>query len=57
MESRFGVRGTVYDGVFFTEAQITGAKVIRHLHVEISLQNADLSGGGASIASTPAAGA
>jgi hypothetical protein len=42
MESRFGVRGTVYDGVFFTEAQIPGAKVIRHLHVEISLQNADL---------------
>jgi hypothetical protein len=43
MESRFGVRGTVYDGVFFTEAQIPGAKVIRHLHLEISLQNANLS--------------
>jgi len=43
MEIRFGVRGTVYDGVFFTEAQIPGATVVRHLNVEISRQNADLS--------------
>jgi hypothetical protein len=43
MDIRFGVRGTVYDGVFFTEAHIPGTKVIRHLNVEISRQNADLS--------------
>ncbi len=43
METRFGVRGTVSDGVLFTEAQIPGATILRHLHVEISRQNANLS--------------
>jgi hypothetical protein len=42
VETRFGVKGTVYDGIFFTEGHIPGATVIRHLHVEISRQNADL---------------
>lgn len=42
MDDRYGVKGTVQDGVFFTEAPIPGAKVIKHLHVEISRQNATL---------------
>ena len=42
METRFGVRGNVYEGVFFTENAVPGATTIRHLHVEISRQNADL---------------
>lgn len=42
MESRFGVRGTVCDGIFFTESAISSATVLRHVHVEISRQNADL---------------
>ena len=42
METRFGVKGTVCDGVFFTESALTGAAVVRHLRVEISRQNANL---------------
>ena len=42
MDIRFGVKGTVLDDVFFTERPIPGAKLIQHLHVEISRQNADL---------------
>ena len=42
METRFGVRGTVCDGIFFTESPISAASVLRHVHVEISRQNADL---------------
>src|SRR5437667_7128935 len=42
METRFGVRGTVCDEVFFTESSIPTATPIRHLHVEISRQNANL---------------
>ena len=42
METRFGVKGNMCDGVFFTENAVSGATVIRHLHVEISRQNADL---------------
>ncbi len=37
-----GVKGTIQDGVFFTEAMIPGAKVIKHVHVEISRQNSTL---------------
>jgi len=42
MEERFGVRGTVLGDVFFTEFAISGARPIKHLHVEISRQNANL---------------
>ncbi|MGA9772258.1 MAG: hypothetical protein WBV94_24715 [Blastocatellia bacterium] len=42
MEDRYGVKGVEFDGVFFTEQEIGGAERIRHLHVEISLQNANL---------------
>jgi hypothetical protein len=42
METRFGVRGTICDGVFFTENAIPSAPVLRHVHVEVSRQNADL---------------
>jgi len=42
MEQRHGVRGTVLDNVFFTESSIPGASAIKHLHVEISRQNATL---------------
>ena len=42
METRFGVRGNVYEGMFFTENAVPGATTIRHLHVEISRQNADV---------------
>ncbi len=43
MESRFGVEGTLCKGVFFTEQSIPGSTTIRHLHVEISRQNSNLS--------------
>jgi hypothetical protein len=42
MEDRHGVRGTVHDGVFFSESTIPGMRAIEHLHVEISRQNATL---------------
>ena len=42
MEERHGVRGTVHDGIFFSEAAIPRASTIRHLQVEISRQNATL---------------
>ena len=42
METRFGVKGTVCDGVFFTEDAIPGATRRRPLSVEISRQNANL---------------
>jgi len=43
MEDRQGAKGTVQDGVFFTESSIPGAPVLQHVHVEISRQNATLS--------------
>ncbi len=43
MEERHGVKGTVQDGVFFTESSIPQAKLVKHLHVEISRQNSTLS--------------
>ena len=42
METRFGVKGTVCEDVFFTENAIPGVPIVRHLHVEIPRQNADL---------------
>lgn len=42
MESRFGVNGTILENIFFTEDIITSAKIVKHLHVEISLQNSNL---------------
>jgi len=42
METRFGVQGTVLNEIFFTEHTIPSASPIRHLHVEISRQNANL---------------
>ena len=42
METRYGVKGVEFDGVFFTEQVIQGASPIGHLHVEISLQNSNL---------------
>lgn len=42
MEDRYGARGTIQDGIFFTEGTIAGARVIKRVHVEISRQNATL---------------
>lgn len=42
MEERRGVKGTVCDGVFFTEQRVAGAQPLRYVHVEISRQNANL---------------
>jgi hypothetical protein len=43
VEHRYGTKGTLFDGVFFTDNPIAGATVAQHLKVEISRQNADLS--------------
>jgi len=42
MEDRYGVKGTVTEGVFFTEQAIPGRPVLRRVQVEISRQNANL---------------
>jgi len=42
MEERYGVKGTMLDGIFFTESSIQNALPIRHLQVEISRQNSNL---------------
>lgn len=42
MEDRHGTKGTICDGVFFTESAIAGAAVVQHVTVEISRQNANL---------------
>lgn len=42
METRNGVRGVVFDDVFFCEVGIPNATPIKPLHVEISLQNSNL---------------
>lgn len=42
MEDRHGTKGTVCDGIFFTESAIPGASVAEHVKVEISRQNANL---------------
>ena len=41
-EERQGLRGTIAGGVFFTEHVSESARVIRHIHVEISRQNSNL---------------
>jgi len=41
-EDRFGVKGTDYEGIFFTEDLIAGAIPLGRVHVEISRQNANL---------------
>jgi len=42
MERQHGVLGITTDGVFFTESVIAGVQKVRHVHVEISRQNANL---------------
>lgn len=42
MEERLGVKGTLVEGIFFTESSIQNTMPIKHLHVEISRQNSDL---------------
>lgn len=42
METKFGVKGTKVDDVFFTEDVISSASIIKHIHVEISRQNSNL---------------
>lgn len=42
MDEAFGTRGTHLDGIYFTESTIVGAKVLQHIHVEISRQNSTL---------------
>lgn len=42
MEARYGVKGVMYDGVFFAETPIPNATSVRHLHIEISRQNSNL---------------
>lgn len=42
MQNRFGVMGSLCDDVFFTESMVSGGTVLRHLSVEISRQNANL---------------
>lgn len=43
MEKRFGVSGTVTDGIFFCESSIPDSQIVGHVEVEISRQNANLS--------------
>jgi hypothetical protein len=42
MERRFGVRGIISNGSFFTEETIHNAHIIKPLSVEISRQNSNL---------------
>ncbi|MHB1297313.1 MAG: hypothetical protein ACYC0B_02190 [Gemmatimonadaceae bacterium] len=42
MEERAGARGTISDGVFFTESAPASARVLGPASVEISRQNATL---------------
>ena len=46
VESRHGVKGTIYDDVFFTEAVIARERIVRYkgpVKIEFSRQNSDLS--------------
>jgi hypothetical protein len=43
MEVRYGLPGTELNGVFFTEKSVSGATQLKHIKVEISRQNSDLS--------------
>lgn len=42
METKFGLRGTIVNDIFFTESPSSGARVLKHIHVEISRQNSNL---------------
>ncbi len=42
METRYGVRGTITDDIFFTEDAIQNSGIQKHIHVEISRQNSNL---------------
>jgi hypothetical protein len=42
MEERYGVKGTISDGIFFTESSIPNILTLQHFHVEISRQNSNL---------------
>lgn len=37
-----GIQGNEVDGIFFTEQNISGVSVVKHLDAEISRQNSDL---------------
>jgi hypothetical protein len=41
-EERHGIRGTVHDGVFFTDKSVPGVVRLGAIRVEISRQNANL---------------
>lgn len=42
MESKYGVKGTIHEQVFFTESRISGASILKHIEVQISKQNSNL---------------
>jgi G:T/U-mismatch repair DNA glycosylase len=42
METMYGVKGTLQDGIFFTEESIPSATAIQQIKVEISRQNSNL---------------
>ena len=37
------MKGTTYNGIFFTENSILDTRILQHLKIEISRQNSDLS--------------
>jgi hypothetical protein len=43
MERKYGLSGTIHEGIFFAEDPLPHAKVLRRINVEISRQNANLS--------------
>lgn len=42
MEERSGVKGNTFENIFFTEDNIPNKPIVKHLHVEISRQNSNL---------------
>jgi hypothetical protein len=42
MEEKYGVAGTILDGVFFTESLVAKAVVVGRVRTEISRQNSNL---------------
>ena len=42
MEERYGLKGTICEGIFFTESSVPNIPKLQHLHVEISRQNSNL---------------
>jgi hypothetical protein len=41
-ERRFGARGTIHDGIFFTEESIEGGEFLGEIDIRIGRQNANL---------------